>query len=350
MRVCFAIPGDINIRNGGYGYNRAILALLPRFGVEVRHVQLPAGMALNDAQALDEGAAILAKIPQGELLFVDSLGFSGLSLAQIVAITAPIVAMVHHPFAQELSLSGDAASGVVAAERAALTRVQHVVVSSPYTAAQLVEDYGVPAGKIAVALPGTAPATRISGSGKAEVQLLAVGSLIPRKGYDFLLDALDGLRGLSWHLTIAGGEALDPGFAAKLKARVIRDGFSSRVTFLGEMNLSELEKCYQAADVFVMPSLFEGYGMALTEAMARGLPIISTTGGALEHTLPDGAGLKAPPADAAALRDALAQMIDFPNLRLKIAETSWQAGQKLPDWPESAEKIAQVLKNASAAC
>ncbi|WP_163220136.1 glycosyltransferase, partial [Citrobacter freundii] len=86
-----------------------------------------------------------------------------------------------------------------------------------------------------------------------------------------------------------------------------------------------------------------GYGMVLTEAMARGLPIVTTTGGAAAETVPDAAALKVPPADAAALRAALAAAMTDRPLRLRLADASWAAAQSLPGWDDTTRVICEVL-------
>lgn len=350
MRAVFAIPGNINIRNGGYGYNRQMLSLMPAFGIAASHLQLPASLPQGPQSDMNEAARLMAHVPRDQVLLVDSLGYSCLSSSLIQTIAAPVVALVHHPLSAELGLAGSAARICDETERVALSLAKAIVVSSPYTAAQLMRDFGVPADKLTVAVPGTAAAKRALGSGsKSCVQLLCVGSLIARKGYEFLLEALAELQQFDWHLTIAGSQSLDAPYAQRLIGKIQASPLAQRITMHDEIPAAALDELYHHSDVFLMPSLFEGYGMALAEAMARGLPIVCTTGGAAAQTVPDGAGLKVPPADAPALKQALKMLFDSPALRAKIADKSWQEGQKLPDWPASAKIIADIVKNARVA-
>jgi glycosyltransferase involved in cell wall biosynthesis len=121
-------------------------------------------------------------------------------------------------------------------------------------------------------------------------------------------------------------------------------GLNGRITLSGAVGNSGLARLYDKADVFVSASLFEGHGMVLTEAMARGLPLVASTGGAAIETVPDEAGLKVPPGDVAALGEALRRIIGDPALRRAYAEQSWEAGQRLPRWPDTAAQVAGVLK------
>jgi len=102
---------------------------------------------------------------------------------------------------------------------------------------------------------------------------------------------------------------------------------------------------YDKADIFVLASHFEGYGMVLTEALAHGLPIVSTTGGAAAKTLPDAAALKVPAGDPAALAEALASLLDDGKRRRALADVAFSYAPNLPDWSETAAIVAAQLRH-----
>jgi glycosyltransferase involved in cell wall biosynthesis len=204
----------------------------------------------------------------------------------------------------------------------------------------------VPSDKLAVAEPGTEPAGRARGTG-APVALLAAGAVSPRKSYGVLVQALAGLAVLDWRLTIVGSLDRSPDAVAELTRAVAAAGLEERITLAGAVEGSELDRLYDAADVFASPSLFEGYGMVLAEAMARGLPLVASTGGAAAETVPSEAGLKVPPGDVAQLREALRRMIADSGLRRRFAQASWGAGQRLPRWADTAAKVAAALREAA---
>ena len=149
-------------------------------------------------------------------------------------------------------------------------------------------------------------------------------------------------------LTIAGSDDRSPETTRSVKQAIVAAGLSARIGMIGAVGTAELDRLYAAADLFVMPSLFEGYGMVLGEAMARGLPIVCTTGGAAAETAPDTAAIKVVPGDAAAFRFAVERVLGEPALRRQMADAAWAAGQILPRWTDTARIIADVLKKVGA--
>ena len=119
-----------------------------------------------------------------------------------------------------------------------------------------------------------------------DVRLLCVATVTPRKGHAVLLEALAELRDRRWHLTCAGSTTRDAATFAALEHQIDRLALRARVSFLGDLDADALEREYERADLFVLASYLEGYGMALAEAVARGVPVVSTTAGAIPETVP----------------------------------------------------------------
>lgn len=340
--VYFAIPGDIDTPTGGYGYDRRLMAALPSFGVNVKHVELPAGFpnpSEEECAAVAKGAA---QLPADATLLIDGLAFGAFPKELAEGIEQRVIALVHHPLALESGLSKTRQAELVKSECEALALADHVIVTSEATKRILVSDYGVAAKAISVAEPGTDPAQRATGTG-TPMQLLAVGSITPRKGYDILIQALEPLSELDWRLTITGADDRDAAAASALRSQIAKAGMEDRVTLSGVVVPATLERFYESADIFVMPSLFEGYGMVLGEAMARGLPIVCTTGGAAAETVPDAAAVKVAPGEAEPLTRALESVLTDRKLRSRLADASWEAGRKLPTWNETARRVAAVV-------
>ena len=184
--------------------------------------------------------------------------------------------------------------------------------------------------------------------------------MIPRKGQDILVRALTTLKDESWSCVCAGSLDRDPGFADEVRRLTEEAGLSERINFLGECNETRLEELYDGSSVFVLPSHFEGFGMALSEALGRGLPVISTTGGAIPHTVPPDAGILVPPADNESLADAIAQLLGAPRddhrddhspgneRRVELAAAARRHAATLPDWDHQARVFADAVLSLTA--
>ncbi len=345
--VYFAIPGDIETPTGGYGYDRRLMAELPSFGVAVTHLPLPSSFPSPSAADCATVAKEFSKLPGDATVLFDGLALGALPEEVVKGIEQRIIALVHHPLALESGLPEDRRDALKASETKALALVDQVVVVSEVSKRILQSDYGVAGDAITVAEPGTDPAQRATGTG-TPMQLLCVGTVTPRKAYDVLIAALEPLKELDWRLSIAGAVDRDPAATAALKAQIAAADLVDKVTLTGVVVPATLDRFYESADIFVMPSLFEGYGMVLGEAMARGLPIVCTTGGAAVETVPEGAAIKVPPGDVESLTRALESTLNERKLRTKLSDASWEAGRKLPTWNETARRVAAAIMGLKA--
>jgi len=347
LNAAFAVPGALDTPTGGYAYARAVLARLPAHGVDVAHVALPGSFPHPRETDLVETVRLLSGVPAEAALLVDGLAYGAIPPAAIDALARPVVALCHHPLGLEAGLSPERAAALIETERAALSRAVRVVVTSPATAATLVADFGVPRARIVVAEPGTDPAPRAVGApAGAPTALLAVGAISPRKGFDLLVAALARLTDRDWRLTLVGPVDRDPATVAALRAQIAAAGLEGRVTLTGALDEAARDAAYAGADVFVSSSLYEGYGMVLAEALARGLPLVASTGGAAADTVPDAAALKVPPGDVDALEAALARILDDLALRRRLADAAWAAGRALPTWDDATARIAAALRDS----
>jgi glycosyltransferase involved in cell wall biosynthesis len=344
-RVTFAVPGDLATPTGGYAYDRRMIAELGNLGWQIDLLDLGEGFPWPNAATRMAARTQLLALPAGRSIVIDGLALGVLpETASELAGRNPLLALVHHPLALEHGLSVEQAETLRASERAALAAVQGVVVTSAATARLVAADYGVPAGRITVARPGSDPAPSAQASKDGVVQLLSVGAVVPRKGFDVLIAALATLTDLSWRLTIVGDRTRDPHAAARLDADIARHGFENRVAVLGAVSAPHLAALYTEADLFVLASRFEGYGMAYAEAIAHGLPVIGSNAGAIPDTVPPDAALLVAPGDMPALADALRRVIADAGLRQRMASAAREAAPRLPSWRQSAEIFARALE------
>lgn len=340
----FAIPGDLSAPTGGYEYARRVLRALP----DLTYLPLPRGFPHPTDVDLAVASARLAAVPPDAVLLIDGLAFGALPVSCLDAVQAPIVALVHHPLYLETGVSEELQVALRVSERASLSRAARVIVTSASTAAFLSQAFGVSGARLSIAEPGNERAARAPRSG-APPHLLAVGAVIPRKCYDLLVCALAGLDHLAWTLTIAGALDRDEQAVRGVREALATHGLTERITLAGAVDPAALDRLYATADIFVIASLHEGYGMAAAEAMAHGLPLVASTGGALAATIPDAAAVKFPPGDVQRLSAALHLILTDPPRRADCADASWAAGQRLPRWEQAANCIANVLNSVQRA-
>ena len=342
-QVFFAVPGDLATPTGGYRYDRRIIAELPALGWGAEVVNLGDGFPYPTADTRATACARLSALARGRPVVIDGLAFGVLpDAAEALRASHSLVALVHHPLALESGLSATECASLHASERSALGCARHVIATSATVARLLVEHYGVPSGTVSVVEPGTDRVSTAPRNGAGVVKLLAVGSVIPRKGYDVLIAALARLRHLPWQLVIAGDCGRSPQTYRQVKGEIGRLGLADRVSLLGAVAFDELAPLYASADLFVLPSRFEGYGMAYAEAIAHGVPVVGTTAGAIPDTVPAAAGVLVAPDDIEALAVALQRVIENPADRERLAAGARAA--TFPSWPQQAALFARLLE------
>lgn len=345
--VHFAVPGDLSTLTGGYGYDRRMIAELNAQGIECRPLTLPAGFPDPHEAALARSEELLAALPDDSLVIVDGLALGTLDeSAQKHAQRLRLVSMCHHPLALESGLAPARAEDLRRREHRALAACRAVIVTSPATREILVQDYAVAADNITVAVPGTDPQPFAPCTGNPP-QLLTMATLTPRKGHDVLIDALADIRHLSWSARFVGGDSFDPAWASALQQRVKQHGLEQRIAFVGATPHPDTE--YQQADLFVLASRYEGYGMVFAEAIACGLPVVSTRVGAAADIVNADAGILVTVDDTAALSSALARVLGDEQYRHALQTGAREAAARLPDWQQSASLIADRLLQVRAA-
>lgn len=340
------VPGDPETITGGYAYDRALVAALCRQGWSARLLPLPADFPEPAHDSIDSALDSIAATPRDHLVLVDGLAFGTLPADRLRALGRPVAALVHHPLALEGGRGAAEAAAVAATERAALATAAAMIATSPATARMLMADYGVPAHRLTVALPGTDRLPPAVGSG-AVPTILTVATITPRKGHTTLVAALARLRDRPWQAVFVGDDERDPACAAAVRAQIAEHGLQGRIHLAGPVTPLALLDHLLAADLFALVSSHEGYGMAFAEALAAGLPIIAGDGGAVRDTVPADAGTLVPPGDVAATAAALARLLDDPALRRRTAAAARRAGAALPTWDDTATAVAAALTSLS---
>lgn len=344
--LVFAISADYERRTGGWTYARDLCEGLRRRGWDVRDLVLPAGFPDPDAAAREASAGAFAALPDGVTVLVDQLCMSVLpEVAAREGGRLNIVTLVHHPLALELGRPEAERRRFAESERLGLRHAALALTTSATTAAVLAADYGVPPERLASAQPGIArkPPARGSADNGGVPSLLCVGAVVPRKDHATLLEALAGLTDRPWRLTIVGNRARAAAHAAALDALVSELGLADRVTFTGELEDAELAPLWLSADLYVSASAFEGFGIALAEAVAAGLPVVTTAAGAVPGWLDPRASVVVPVGDVAALRAAIGRVLDDPGRRRSMREGALAARDALPTQESCVDAVEAAL-------
>jgi glycosyltransferase involved in cell wall biosynthesis len=335
MQVCLIVPGSLLTVSGGHTYDRRMAEGLRGLGHTVQIIELDGRLPDPDQAAIYAARTAWAALPADSIKLIDGLAlpaFDGVPLHQVTA-------LIHHPAALETGLQPDTSQRLQATETAMFRAVPRLVVTSTQTAERLTRDFGTPMERISVVIPGIDDLPRSAGSSGPSCQILSVGALIPRKGHDTLLRALSRLFDLDWELTIAGSADRDPVHANGLQALAEDLKIAQRVHFIQDVT----EPLWAQTDLFALASHFEGYGVAIAEAMRRGLAVAVTNVGAVPTLVEPEAGIVCAPADTEQYSRALRRLIFDRALRRDMAEVAWQTGQSLPSWQTQAASLAAIL-------
>lgn len=349
MRVACIAPAPFATVSGGYEYDRRMVQGLRAAGHAVEVIELAGRHPLVDEAARAAAGAAWDALAPGTRPVIDGLALPAFrDRASAFAQHRP-VGLIHHPTALEMGRPEPDRACLRAAEQLLMPLLARVIVTSAFTGDRLVADFGVTRERIAVVVPGTDDAPRSTGSGGTACHILSVGTLVPRKGHDVLLRALARLRDLDWQLTIVGSSGRDSAYARSLSTLAAALGIAGRVRFTREVDGAALKTLWERSDLFALATYWEGYGMALAEALKRGLPVAVTAGGAAASLVPVEAGVVCRPGDHEELSQALRRLISDPALRGRMAEGASEAGAALPAWPAQVRTFADALAAEHAA-
>lgn len=345
MAVTFFVPGCFPPTTGAIVFDTKLTAELRVLGHEGTIVPVAGQHPWPDAAARASAAALWQEHRRrpSDIAVID--GFCLYAFADIAESLqdAQATVMLHHAMSLEPQLSEAERAAFGALEQRILPRVGRIVVPSEAGRAQLQAALALPPAAISVVTPGIPDPGRSTGSGGRSCDLLAVGSLISRKGHDTVLRALAGLPDLDWTLTICGDDTIEPDHAASLRALAESPGLAGRVTFAGACSAERMETLWRTADLFVSGSRFEGYGMAVAEAVRRGIPLAVTKGAAAAEVIPLEGSVIVEPGDHVQLSKALRRLIFSAALRRELADATWQAGRALPSWADQGRRFAALL-------
>jgi len=343
------LPGDVDdpaSPSGGNVYDRHLCRELEALGWLVHATPVAGSWPRPDPDARDRLARVLAAVPDGAVVLLDGLVACGVPDVVVPAARRlRLAVLVHLPLADETGLEPALAAELDSRERETLCAAAAVVVTSRWAGLRLA---GSAPDRVHVAAPGVHPAPLAPGTDGAS-RLLCVAAVTPRKAHDVLVRALVPLIDRPWTCVLAGPLDRDPGHVRRLREQIDRAGVRDRVLLVGPLAGQDLDAAYRAADLAVVVSWTETYGMAVTEALARGVPVLVSDGGALPDTLgraPDGTrpGLVVPAGDVEALTAALSRWFDQPALRAGLQRSAHGRRAILTGWDETGRHLHAVLQ------
>ncbi|WP_233509758.1 glycosyltransferase family 4 protein [Actinomadura craniellae] len=349
--VHVVLPGDVadpTVPSGGNTYDRRVCRGLADAGWQVREVPVHGAWPRPDGRARATLARTLTALADGAVVLLDGLVACGAPEAVVPqAHRLRLAVLVHLPLAGETGLAPDLARDLDARERATLRAAAVVLATSPWAARELVDRHGLDPDRVHAVPPGVDPAPLAPGTDGAS-RLLCVAAVIPRKGQDLLVRALGEVRDLPWECVCAGPLRRETGYVARLRRLIGELGLADRIRLAGPHTGERLAELYAAADLVVLPSRGETYGMVVTEALARGIPVLATAVDAVPETLgraPDGGvpGLLAPPEDPVALAGALRRWFGEPALRRQARTAARARRATLRGWEPAARRLGDVL-------
>lgn len=344
----FIVPGSLATPTGGYVYDREMVTALATSHRLAGLINLPGHYPFPSAAAIRAADQALQSLPDGAAAIVD-----GLALAPLLpefrthAGRLRLTAVVHHPLCDEAGLAAERRAVLFDAERDALALVDAVITTSAATALRL-GDFGIGRERIAVVRPAAIADRPLPCRRRPDrpPQILCVGSLIPRKAQDELLRALSPLRRTPWRLTLVGPPR-DPAFARRIRLLARALGLAPRVAMLGPAAPSRMPHHYAAADLFILPSRYEGFGIAFAEALAHGLPVVARRTDAVAEALPAAAAWlpeQGGPRDLTALvRPLLARRA----ARVAAAAHARTAMRRLRSWRTARREFLSALDRIS---
>lgn len=351
MRVHVIAPDgfdDPDRPSGGNIYDQRICEGLAQSGSDVRVTTVAGSWPACHRDARADLARIIASMPDGEAVLIDGL-IASTAAAQLLphAARLRLIVLLHMPLATAVDLPhGEAARR---SERAVLGAVAGVVVTSDWTRRQVIAGFSIPPDRVHVARPGVDRADPpLASSDVPGNRFLCVGAVAPHKGQDLLVEALGRLSDVDWQCVIAGPLDRDPRFVERLRDSIGRLGIDDRIRFTGLLTGGTLDRAYADADLLVVPSRSETFGMVATEALAHGIPVIGAAVGGLPEAVglaPDGVrpGQLVRPDDPVALAAALAEWLRDAEHRRRLRAAALRRRSTLAGWDQTVRDLETAL-------
>jgi glycosyltransferase involved in cell wall biosynthesis len=344
------VTWDRDVPTGGNVYNSNLLTELDALGVKVRLQTLPGPWPEGNAST----HAQLAKVLQGAPTSIVD-GIVGCGAPDVIAAAVDsgrvILILLHLPISDELGLEPSRRERYAALEARAIRAASGVLSTSRWSAEKFTRRFGCR--DVGVAVPGVRPAEVARGSQHTGApRFLTLATLTPTKDQLTLVQALRQVAGLSWTAALIGSDQSAPHYAARVRAHIASAGLTERIVVPGMLTGDTLDREWDAADLLVLPSRTETYGLVIGEALARGVPaVVPAETGAVEalhqgETMHSSVtpGTAVPSGDPARLAEVFRSWLTKPTLRHAWRQAALARRATLPGWQQTAKSVLTYLE------
>lgn len=266
-------------------------------------------------------------------------------LSRLLYNSKTVIYAHHYDYYRSTDTEGPRKRWVRFKERCYFAFANHIVANSNFTKSEIIS-FGVSPEKITVVHPGISVEDFKVYEKKAtpHINLFYVGHCRPRKGLNYLVEALGRLKQDRFHLDVVG-RLEDESFYEMVLKRVKELNLTGKVSFHGRVDQDTLSRLYSQADIFVYPSLWEGFGIVFLEAMYYCLPIISSNVSAIPELVRHGEnGLLIPPGDVEALSRAIKQLMEDETLRKVMGRRGHERVKQSYSWEEAGQRVYEILQ------
>jgi glycosyltransferase involved in cell wall biosynthesis len=343
MRIHFVISGDIHKLTGGSIYNERIMSGLKLCGHDVKVHHLNDDFPFPSDKSLEYCRKDLLAIKTGEPVIIDSLVFGVIpDVLKKLSQANPVIALIHLLLSSNSDFTAYEFMLVKRSEREALKFAAKIIATSSYTEMELL-NLGMDKDKIRIIIPGVDIYPQKKSFNETPGHLVCISNYTPGKGHIVLVHALRKLKDKAWELHCYGNMDFNPGYVAWLNGVIQSSGLKDRFFLHPPLERHQLTDVLLLADLFIHPSDFETYGMAVTEALAHGVPVIASSGGGIRQTIPESMGRFFEPGDADGLYSLLLEQFENSELYQKLCSKVIEYPKQANSWERSISLFEEIL-------
>lgn len=344
MKLHFLIPGDIDTLASCYIYDKRLIEGLKQRGHQVEVHRLNDDFPFPSDESIQHCSQTVKNIAKSETVIVDSLALGVIpSILKELSLTNPVIGLIHLPLSADPNYSAYQRTLITSQEIEAFRLVKNFIVSSEFTRETLI-NFGIEEHKINLVIPGIDDFPQKKNYPDQPTKLLSIANMCRSKDHSLLVRALTALKDKDWVLHCYGNLDWDRDYLADFQSLIRKNNLQKKILIHSTISGQELSDAYLDADLFVHPSDFEIYGMALVEALAHGLPVIASTGGGILKTIPPKMGQFFKPSDVYGLQSILEELFENPEIYKRLYTHALTYKQTAQTWSKSIDLFEKAIK------